>query len=72
MSDNEKDQDVTSQDQPTTDETVSALENAMPTPPAPGPDSIRTMENAMPSEPADIRTMENAMPAPPALDLDGK
>jgi hypothetical protein len=73
MSDHEKDQDITPQDRPATDETVSTLENAMPAPPTLGRNSVRTMENAMPSESADtLRTMENAMPAPTALNLDGE
>ena len=37
-------------------------------------ETITTMDNHMPSEPAAdvITTMDNHMPAPPALGLDGK
>ncbi|MFC7816979.1 hypothetical protein ACFUVV_14990 [Streptomyces sp. NPDC057376] len=59
MSDKQKEAAATPQD------------NAMPTPPA-NDETVTTLDNAMPSGPADtITTMDNAMPAPPALDLDG-
>ncbi|MEU0114835.1 hypothetical protein ABZ137_14190 [Streptomyces bobili] len=60
MSDTQKEAEVTPE------ETV--------TPAAPAKDeTITTLDNHMPSEPAKetITTMDNHMPAPPALDLDG-
>ncbi|MEV6177922.1 hypothetical protein ACIHAR_24225 [Streptomyces sp. NPDC052016] len=48
-------------------------ENTAPTAPAKD-ETITTLDNHMPSEPAgeNIIALDNHMPAPPALDLDGK
>ncbi|MFE0456720.1 hypothetical protein ACFW2D_36640 [Streptomyces sp. NPDC058914] len=48
-------------------------ESTAPTTPAQD-ETITTLDNHMPSEPAaeNIIALDNHMPAPPALDLDGK
>ncbi|MFG3250640.1 sigma-like protein [Streptomyces sp. NPDC048187] len=72
MSENQRTTETTATGEGATDETVTTLENPMPTPPKDG--AVSTLENPMPGGPAkpDVRTMENPMPAPPALGLDGE
>lgn len=62
MSEKQKDTTATAKNNAATDETITTLENPMPTPPKDG--GATTLDG--------ITTLENPMPAPPALDLDGK